>query len=367
VPIKVKEEGSHQIGGEELRIGIIGCGGIAPAHIRVYQKLRDVEVVGLCDLNVDRAKQLATAFRIEKAYSNYVDMLERERLDLVDICTPVSTHARIVCDVAKSVQAILVEKPMAMNVLECDQIIDEVKRRGTKICIGQSQTFSPNIEKAKKIVDSGKFDLFCFSTIQKESFEVLKAYNLAPAWNVSPEQKGIIWEVCCHLAYLQLYFLPEIKEVYAVGDKVKYPVYDDFAVLLRTSGQRFGIIELSWLSRETETIYELSDTTGKRMQIHWEFDYFLENTFEPPFTVARAVKNVFVDEKRLLQKWASFGMAYFRKRKLLPTFNLINRYIESIKNDLPSPVSAQDGRNTINLLECIEKSLDEKRPVAMNT
>lgn len=347
-----------------MKIGMIGCGGIAPLHIRVYRSIREAEVVGLCDLNINRAKKLAAEFQIEKTYENYWDMFEKEDLDLVDICTPVSTHARIVCDAAKSVPAILVEKPMAMNVSECDEIINEVKKHGTKLCIGQSQIFSPHIQKVKAMVDSGEFDLFCFSTIQKESFEILKAYNLAPAWNISPEQRGIIWEVCCHLAYLQMYFLPDIKEVYAVGGKVKYPVYDDFAVLLRTSSQKFGIIELSWLSRETETIYELRDTTGKRIQIHWEFDYFLENDFEPPFTVARVVKNVFVDEKRLLQKWARFGMSYFRKRKLLPTFNLISKYVESIRSDLPPPVTAQDGRNTINLLECIEKSLDEKRPVA---
>jgi predicted dehydrogenase len=349
-----------------MRIGIIGCGGIAPAHIQIYQSLKDVEVVSLCDLNLERAKFLASKFRIPKTYSNYWDMFEKEKLDLVDICTPVSTHLKLVCDAAEVNPAILVEKPMALNVSECDRIIDKVKKHGSKLCIGHSQIFSPRIVKAKSMVDSGTFNLLCFSTVQKESFEMLKRYGLAPAWNVSPEQRGIIWEVCCHLAYLQLHFLPDIQEVYAVGNKVKYPVYDDFAVLLRTKEKRFGIIELSWLSRETETIYELRDVGGKRMQIHWEFDYFLENVEEPPFTISKVFRNFFVDEKRILQKWLRFGICYFRKRKLLPIFNLINSYIDAIKKDLPPPVSPKDGRNTINLLECIEKSLDVRRPVAIS-
>jgi predicted dehydrogenase len=256
---------------------------------------------------------------------------------------------------------------MALNISECDRMINQVKKHGSKLCIGHSQLFSPHIRKAKSLVDSGDFNLLCFSTIQKESFEILRKYNLAPAWNVSPEQKGIIWEVCCHLAYLQLHFLPDIKEVYAVGSKVKYPVYDDFAVLLRTSGQRFGIIELSWLSWETETIYELRDTTGRRVQIHWEFDYFLEKSEEPPFTVGKVVKNFWVDEKRILQKWLRFATCYFHKRKLLPTFNLISSYVEAIRRDLPPPVPPEDGRNTIKLLECIEKSLDEQRSVRLTT
>ena len=349
-----------------MKVGVIGCGGIAPLHIRVYQKLRDVEVVGLCDLNEERAKSLAARFQVKKTFKDYWDMFEKEDLDLVDICTPVSTHARIVCDATKAVPAILVEKPMALNVSECDEIIKEVRKRGSKLCIGHSQIFSPHIQRAKSMVELGEFNLFCFSTMQKENFEILRKYDLAPAWNVSPEQKGIIWEVCCHLAYLQLFFLPDIREVYAVGSKVKYPVYDDFAVLLRTTDQRFGIIELSWLSHETETVYELRDTAGRRVQIHWEFDYFLENKEEPPFTAGNVARNILVDKKRILQKWLRFGISYFRKRKLLPTLNLISSYIEAIEKDMPPPVSPEEGRNTINLLECIEKSLDEKRPVTMN-
>jgi len=349
-----------------VKVGIIGCGGIAPAHIRVYQSLKNVKVVGLCDLNLERAKNLAAKFQIEKTFENYWDMFEKEDLDLVDICTPVSTHARIVCDAARAVPAILVEKPMALNVSECDEIIKEVKKHGSKLCVGHNQLFSPNVLRAKSLVDSGVFNLFCFRTTLKESFEILRAHNLAPVWNVLPEQRGVIWESGCHLAYLQLNFLPDIREVYAVGSKVKYPVYDDFAVLLRTTGKRFGIIEHSWLSHETETVYELRDSTGRRLQIHWEFDYFLENSEEPPLTVGKVVRNFFVDEKRILEKWLRFGACYLRKGKLLPTSNLISSYIESIKRDLPPPVSSEDGRNAVNLLECIERSLDEQRPVKMS-
>ncbi|MCK4435721.1 Gfo/Idh/MocA family oxidoreductase [Candidatus Bathyarchaeota archaeon] len=346
-----------------MKVGLVGCGGIAPSHIKVYQGMNNVKVVGLCDLNLAKAKNLAAEFKIKKTFQNYWDMFENEELNLVDICTPVSTHARIVCDAAKAVPAILVEKPMALSVSECDKMIKEVKKHGSKLCVGHNQIFSPHIQKAKALVDSGAFNLLSFSTIQKESFELLRAHNLAPAWNVRPEQKGIIWEVCCHLAYLQLHFLPDLREVYAVGGKVKYPVYDDFAVFLRAGGQRFGIIELSWVAKETEIVYELRDSAGKRLQIYRDFDYFLEKSESPPFSVGGVVRNFFVDEKRILRKWVRFGLSYFRKRKILPTFNLISNYIKSIEKDLPPPISPEDGRNTINLLECIEKSLDKNRPV----
>lgn len=349
-----------------MKVGVIGCGGIAPSHMQVYQSLKNVKVVALCDLDLEKAKNLAAKFEIGKTFSDYWDMFEKEDLDLVDICTPVSTHARIVCDATKAVPAIFVEKPMALNVSECDEVIKEVKKHGSKLCVGHCQIFSPHVQRAKFMVDSGAFNLFSFRTTLKSSFEKLKEYNLVSPWNVSPKQRGIIWEVCCHHAYLQLYFLPDIKEVYAVGGKVKYPVYDDFVVLLRSTGERFGIIEISWLSHETEVVYELRDSAGRRVQIHWEFDYMLERSEDPPFTAGSVARNILVDEKRLLQKWARFWICYFRRRKLLPLFNLISSYIVSIERDLPPPVSPEDGKNTIILLECIEKSLNEQRPVPVN-
>ena len=195
---------------------------------------------------------------------------------------------------------------------------------------------------------------------------MLRAYDLAPPWNVTPEQKGIIWEVCCHHAYLQLHFLPDIKEVYALGDKVKYPVYDDFAVLLRTSNDNFGLIELSWISRAFEVLYEFRNRAGRSFQIQWEHDYMLETSEDPPFTVGLIAKKIFNDQNRLLAKWAKFTSCFLHKRKLLPAFNLISSYVASIEKDLPPPVSPEDGRKTINLLECIEKSLNERRPVPLS-
>ena len=142
-----------------MRVGLIGCGGIAPMHIRVYKNLKDVEFASLCDLNINRAKKLSKQFNVEKVYTNYFEMFEKEHLDVVDICTPVSTHAKIACDSAEHVPAILLEKPMALNVSQCDEIIRAIRKLGRKLCIGHSQIFSPLVQKTKKMVDSGDFGL----------------------------------------------------------------------------------------------------------------------------------------------------------------------------------------------------------------
>ena len=349
-----------------MRVGLIGCGGISRIHLEAYKRIKNVEVVALCDLRIERAKDLAKKFQVERIFENYMDMIESEKLDLIDICTPVSTHTQIVCDVAKMVPAVFVEKPMARSVAECDEIIKNVKKHGTKLCIGHNQLFLPTIQKAKSLIDSGNFDLFSFRTTVKENYEFLKNHGWLAPWAVTPKQRGVIWESCCHLAYLHLRFLPNITEVYAVGNKVKYQVYDDFAVLLRTADGRFGIIELSWLSKETEISYELRDKTGRRIEIYRDFDYFVEKTEKPPYNVWHVIQNFFVDEKRIVKKWINYGLRYIKHGKSLPTYLLISSFINSIEKDLPPPVPPEDGKKTIALLECIEKSLNESKLVTLS-
>jgi predicted dehydrogenase len=305
-------------------------------------------------------------FEVKKVYTDYMKMVEAEKPDLVDVCTPVTTHLRILCDLIEAVPAIIVEKPMALNVSECEEIIKKARKHGTKLCIGHNQIFLPTIQRAKSFVDSGDFDLLSLKTVVKEDFEFLKAHKWAADWNVSPKYRGIIWESCCHLAYLQLHFLPNIIEVYAVGNKVKYPVYDDFAVILRTKDKRYGIIELSWLSKETEITYELRDKSGKCLEIYRDYDYLVEKKEVPPYNMYYVAKNFIVDEKRILKKWIRYGLRYIRRGRILPTYFLIRSFINSIEKDLPPPVSPEDGKKTIALLECIEKSLNESKPTALH-
>ncbi|MEM3765636.1 MAG: Gfo/Idh/MocA family oxidoreductase [Candidatus Bathyarchaeia archaeon] len=346
-----------------MNVGLIGCGGIANLHLKALKSIKGVNIVGVCDLNLKKAKEIAYKFKVKKFFQDYNDLFEIKDLELVDICTPISTHAQIVCDAARVVPAILVEKPMALNVAQCDEMIKEIKKHNSKLCVSHQQIFLPSVEKAKSLIESGKFDLISFTTKQKENFERLKAKGLAADWMVAPEQGGIIWEVCCHLAYLQLHFLPDINEVYAVGRAFKYSVYDNFAVLLRTSAQRYGIIDLSWTTDETEIVYEMIDASGKKAQIYRDFDYFIENCTPPPLSISGVMSGFLSDQKRTLQKWAKFGLNYMRKRKVFPHFKLFCNYITSIKKDLPPPIAPEDGRKTVYLLEQIKKSLDERRPI----
>ena len=176
-----------------------------------------------------------------------------------------------------------------------------------------------------------------------------------PAWNFSNKEKGIIWEVGCHPAYLHLHLLEDIIEVSAVGIKVKDPVFDNFAVLLRTSSQAYGLMEISWITKESEKIYEIDSSDGKRLFLRapppWANEGY-DNLIGP---LGDSLNVLSFEIKRVLKR---FIKTKLQTGYLVGHFYLIDRYIESLMHGASSPVSPEDGKKTIRLLECIEKSIN---------
>ena len=343
-----------------MNVGLVGCGRVSEIHMCAYRHIPEANVVAVSDINLDRAKAFAQRHGIKKAYKNYYELFEMKDLDYIDICTPTSTHAKIACEAAKFDHNILLEKPMARSTEDCDQILHEISKHNVKLCVCHNQLFIPHIVHAKSMVDSGEFPLIYLRTSVKENPEII---GPAATWITTPEHGGILWESGLHLAYLQLHFLKDITEVLAIGSKIKYPVHDHFSVLLRTTKQAIGIIEVSWFAKRPEALYELMSSDGKRMQI---VDYNL--LLELSETPRNFLQGLYLDEKAALKKWIGPIIDNLRKRELLKCLHhhgLISLFMQSIKDDSDLPVTPEDGRKTIQLLECIEESLNTNQPVRM--
>ena len=142
---------------KKLRIAIAGAGNIAQsAHLPVFEKRDDVEVVAICDLNLERAQKAAEKFSIPKAYGSFEEMLEKETFDAVDICVWNRSHSVIAVAAAKAGKHILCEKPMALNVehaLEMKKASDEA---GTVFMLAVMNRYKPEYALAREMVDSGK-------------------------------------------------------------------------------------------------------------------------------------------------------------------------------------------------------------------
>jgi predicted dehydrogenase len=346
------------IRGIQLNVGLVGCGRVSEIHMNAYKNIPKIKVTAVSDINMDRAKPFAQKYGIERIYNDALKLFEMKDLDFVDICTPISTHAKLACEAAKHGHNIFLEKPMARSSKECDQIIHEITKNNVKLCICHNQLFLPTVLQAKKIIDSDDFSLAYFKVSVRESAELIGA----PSWIMTPEQGGALWETGTHAAYLQLHFLKEIEKVWAIGEKIQNPVPDHFIIMLTNPNKTIGVIEISWLAKKEEEIFEFIDTKGRKITI-LNYNFFIEY---PGEKVKHILQGFFADQKQIIKKWSKFFITNIHNRKItncIPQYILITKFIESIKNDTDPPVTPEDGRRTVKLLEYIEESLNKNQPV----
>ncbi len=130
---------------KKLRIGIIGCGGIANGkHMPALKKIDKVEMVAFCDIIIERAEKAAKEYGIEgaKVYEDYNEMLAKENLDVVHVCTPNNAHAPATVASMEAGCHVMCEKPMAKTVAEAKTMLDAQKRTGKKLTIGYQNRFT---------------------------------------------------------------------------------------------------------------------------------------------------------------------------------------------------------------------------------
>ena len=124
---------------DKFRVAMIGCGGIAHGkHLSALKKLSNVELIAFCDIVRERAERSASEYGVSGArvYENYRELLEKERPDVVHVCTPNRSHSYITVDALEAGCHVMCEKPMAINAEEAKKMLDAAKRTGKKLTIG---------------------------------------------------------------------------------------------------------------------------------------------------------------------------------------------------------------------------------------
>jgi predicted dehydrogenase len=141
----------------KYRAAIAGCGRIATAHARSYTADPRVELVACADIDNDAACRLASEFGIPEQYRNYQEMLERERPDLVSICTHHQLHAPMTVETARLARpkAILCEKPIALDLRSADEMIATCRASGTLLLVGHQRRFGRQYVAAREAVANG--------------------------------------------------------------------------------------------------------------------------------------------------------------------------------------------------------------------
>ncbi|MCH5198082.1 MAG: Gfo/Idh/MocA family oxidoreductase [Oscillospiraceae bacterium] len=152
------EEVREAVNGKKVKVGIIGTGWIAEAHVKNYQRCEDVEIVAAADLIPGKAEKFCKANGLSgvRLYPDHKSMLDAEELDAVSICTYNKTHAECAIYALKKGVNVLLEKPMCVTVEEAAEICKAEKESGKILSIGFQPRFDENMKMVKKVVQSGE-------------------------------------------------------------------------------------------------------------------------------------------------------------------------------------------------------------------
>jgi predicted dehydrogenase len=151
-----------------LRVGVIGAGFIGVDHAAAYARRDDVALVGVADLDGTRAADTAGRHGAA-AFGDHHELLATARPDAVSICVPTALHRAVVEDAAAAGAHILLEKPMAPTVADCDVIADSARRAGVTLMLGFTHRFHRELILARRLIEEGRLgqpmlatDLFSF-------------------------------------------------------------------------------------------------------------------------------------------------------------------------------------------------------------
>ena len=132
-----------------IKAAVIGVGMMGRHHVRVYAEMEDVELVAVADTDKATLQRTTRIYRVS-AYTDYRDMLDREKPDVVTIAVPTQLHCEVACETMRRGVHVLVEKPLALTQAEGQRIIDMAARHKVKMMVGHIERFNPAVVEIKR-------------------------------------------------------------------------------------------------------------------------------------------------------------------------------------------------------------------------
>jgi len=232
-----------------VRIGIIGSGFVASLHAQALRQAPDAEIVAASSPNAEHVWVFARTFGIPHAFIDYKDMLEGDLVDAVTVACPNDLHCEVTLAAAAAGKHVLVDKPLALSLSDCDRMIQACRDKGVILMYGENLCFAPKYVRAKQLADEGALgevyyarQLQCHYGPHSDWF-----------WDVERSGGGVLMDMGCHsIAFCRWVFgNAPVESVYAeLGRFVhgKRTKGDDHSLVVMrfapTGG--IGVAENSW-------------------------------------------------------------------------------------------------------------------------
>ena len=309
-----------------FKIGIVGAGIIAKPHKVAVLKHPETELVAICDIALEKAEELAqeTDARI---YADYKDMAEKEELDAVILNLPHFLHKPVTVYFLDKGISVLVEKPMANTVEECEAMAEAAKRSGAILAVGHLQRYFECYKEIKKIIQDGRFGNLCCITETRN----IDYFHNRPAWFLKKETAGggIVMNYCAHTLDKMFYLLDDTKVTRIcanVGNRFNDADIEGHAQVL--------------MKMENGVSLSFSYCSAK-------LDYSYETMFYFADGIAKVTGGVYL---WLAQKGKPFERVELDYKKV-PIEEQLDEFVKLLKGEPANIVDAEAGKHVISVIE----------------
>ena len=333
-----------------INFGIVGCSRIAAKHADAISIIEGTRLQAVCDLNKDRADDFAGAYSC-KAYSDYKEMLQEADIDAVSICTPSGYHAVMGIEAACCKKHVLIEKPLALNLEDADNLINTCRENKVVLGVVHQNRFLKSVQMIKKAIEIGAFGKITHISAMVR-WNRNDAYYREAKWRGSWElDGGVLLNQAIHNIDLLLWFLGPIESIFAhtatMVRKIEAP--DIGVAILKAKSGAFGAIEAA------NTIYpaNLEETLGV---------FGEKGTAVIGNTINRLkswrFREDFVSEENAMIKEAEkdTGTGHFK---------LISDFAEAVRTGREPLVNGEEGRKAVELILAMYKSSETGSPVKL--
>ncbi len=256
----------------KVRWGLVGCGNIAQK--RVAPALRDssaCELVAVARARSQLAESFAKQFGAHKWYSNWRDLVADKEIDAIYISTPVHLHAVQTIAAAEAGKHVLCEKPMALNVDECDRMIAAGRANNVKLGVAYYRHFYPVVDRIKTVVESGEIGTPVL--VQINAFEWFDPPPGHPrSWLLKKEFAGggPMFDFGCHRIEVLLNIFGAVKQVRSLVTNVLFKsevrgVEDTAAALFQFESAACGTLTVTHAAQKPQ---DTLDVFGSEGSIH---------------------------------------------------------------------------------------------------
>lgn len=163
------------------KVLLIGAGSICRTHIDAFEGLGGrAKIVGVVSRHISPAERVIAEKKLDaRAYTDYREALEKEECDIVSVCTPPDSHREITVHCLNAGKHVLVEKPMAPSLAECDEMIAAARASGRKLAVVAQNRFLTAVHRTKRLIDSGRLGKLLYSQVNSFWYRGKSYYDLA--------------------------------------------------------------------------------------------------------------------------------------------------------------------------------------------